>query len=247
MDEHQEFYSLYLPQLIAYVVPVVQWKGGGIEVGSGVLLNVSGRHFIATAKHCIDAKVRAIRSTNPFQQSGTTCVQELHILNLGWHDTLDIGYLEIADPECPELGLGQLSYDRIVGGRVQFVGFPEVLTEAVSSANGRLTDISLCAGTFGTTLETETDARMEFDFPTVGTKYDPATGGWKESPFPETPRGFSGGACFGVVRPASGPVLRVEYKLLGIQYAWVKERRVVRVVRIKQWCELLHRHGYLVP
>jgi len=65
MDEYREFYTLHLPHLISYVVPVLQSKNGRVEIGSGVLVNADGRHFVATAKHCIDADVRVIRSTNP--------------------------------------------------------------------------------------------------------------------------------------------------------------------------------------
>jgi hypothetical protein len=241
MDEDGEFYTLYLPHLISYVVPVLQSKKGGIEIGSGVLVNASGRHFVATAKHCIDADVRVIRSSNPLQRSGTTSTRLLHIVGRGWHDTLDLGYLEIKDPGCAELGWDQLCSDRIVSGRVQFVGYPEVLVETIQTVPGKLTDVSLAAGTFGTTLKEESDERMSFDYPKIGRRYDDATGTWYESPFPRTPRGFSGGACFGVVKPP-GLITQVQYKLLAIQYAW-NERDSVFAVPVKRWCELLTERG----
>jgi hypothetical protein len=241
MDEYREFYTLHLPSLIAYVVPVLQSKKGGIEIGSGVLVNASGRHFVATAKHCIDADVRVVRSTNPLQRVGTTHTRPLHILGRGWHDTLDLGYMEIADPECAELGWDQLCKDRIVSGMAQFVGYSEELLETIQTARGKLTDVSLAAGTFGTTLKGETDDRMTFDYPKIGTKYDETTGAWHESAFPKTPRGFSGGACFGVANPP-GLVAQVQYKLLAIQQAWNK-RDSVFAVPIKRWCELLTERG----
>jgi len=43
---------------------------------------------------------------------------------------------------------------------------------------------------------------MTFDYPKVGVKYDEGTGEWNESPFPKTPKGFSGGAIFGVAKKA---------------------------------------------
>ena len=133
MDEYLEFYSLHLPHLINYVVPVLQLKNGNIEIGSGVLVRASGRHFIATAKHCIDAKVRAVRSIAPLQPREACNIpsRELQVLRKGWHDTLDLGYLEIADPECAELRWDQLCDNWIVGGMVRFVGYPEVLTQPV--------------------------------------------------------------------------------------------------------------------
>lgn len=241
MDEDREFYTLHLPNLIGYVVPVLQSKKRRIEIGSGVLVNAGGRHFVATAKHCIDAKVRVVRSTHPRQRAGITGTRELRIIDRGWHDTLDLGYLEIADPECAELCWLQLCNDRIVGGLVHFVGYPEVLVETVETSPGRLTDVSLAAGTFATTLKEETDERMTFGYPKNGTKYDEATGTWYENPFPKSPRGFSGGACFGVAKPL-GLIAQVQYRLLAIQYAW-NERDSVFAVPVKRWCELLNERG----
>jgi hypothetical protein len=83
---------------------------------------------------------------------------------------------------------------------------------------------------------------MTFEYPKKGVKYDESTGKWIDSPFPETPSGFSGGACFAVVNPTS-LVAHVESKLLGIQRAWREPRRVVHVIPIKRWCELLVEHG----
>jgi hypothetical protein len=243
MDECREFYTLHLPHLINYVVPVLQSKNGGIEIGSGVLVNVRGRHLIATARHCIDADVRVVRSATPIQQTGTTTTKPLRILDKGWHDTLDLGYLETADPECAELGWDQLCSDRIVDGMVQIVGYPEVLVEAIHLLPGKLTDVSLAAGTFGTTIKKQTEDRLTFDYPKVGSKYNETTGTWHESPFPKTPKGFSGGACFGLTNPP-GRIAQVQYKLLAIQYAWdaIKCDKVF-AVSISRWIELLTERG----
>jgi hypothetical protein len=241
MDEDQEFYRLHLPQLVGYVVPVLQQKSR-IELGSGVLVKVGERHFVATAKHCIDGNVRAVRAIDPTQLTGTAGTRELRVIDKGWHDTLDLGFLEIADPRCPELSWDQLCPDRIVEGMVQFIGYPEVLVERIETVPGRLTDVSLAPGTFGTTLREETEDRMVFEYPQVGMRYDDATGGWYESPFPATPRGFSGGACFGVAQPP-GPVIQIQYRLLAIDYAWNEQERSVFAVPIKRWCELLIERG----
>jgi hypothetical protein len=76
----------------------------------------------------------------------------------------------------------------------------------------------------------------------MGLRYNEVTGYWDESPFPETPKGFSGGACFGIVNPTS-LVAHIEYKLLGIQYAWTKGRRGLHATSIKPWRELLVERG----
>jgi len=162
MDEYREFCTLHLPHIIGYVVPLLQSKKGGVEIGSGVLVNHNGHHFVATAKHCIDADVRAIRNTSTLQRAGSAEARLLNILGRGWHDSLDLGYLEIGDPKCAELGWDQLCNDRIVSGRAQFVGYPEVLIECAQTLPGKLTDISLAAGTLGTTLSPDYSEKREF-------------------------------------------------------------------------------------
>jgi hypothetical protein len=54
MDENREFYTLHLPQLVNYVVPVIQLKDGKLEIASGVLVRAAEKHFVATSKHCVD-------------------------------------------------------------------------------------------------------------------------------------------------------------------------------------------------
>lgn len=241
MDEDREFYTLYLPDLIGYVVPIMQSKKGRVDIGSGVLVNAGGRHFVATAKHCIDADVRVVRRMHAVRGTGTTGMRPLNIVGRGWHDTLDLGYLEIADPECAELCWQQLCNDRIVSGFVQFVGYPEELVEAVETSPRKHTDVSIAPGTFATSLKEETSDRMSFGYPKIGMKYNEATGTWFENPFPKSPRGFSGGACFGVAKPL-GLITQVQYRLLAIQYAW-NERDRVFAVPVKRWCDLLTERG----
>jgi hypothetical protein len=129
--DYQESRSVYLPNLINYVVPVIQErKNKGAQIGSGVLVGAEGRHFIATAGHCIDAvdaRVRAVRSSKPLRPhpAPNTPSRDLETLDRGWHDTLDLGYLVIADPECPELRWDQLCDRQIAEGLVHFVGYPK--------------------------------------------------------------------------------------------------------------------------
>ena len=243
MDENREFYTLHLPHLFGYVVPVLNAKKGDAcpAIGSGVLVNVSGRHFVATARHCIKDDVRVGRSIAPLQREGTIGMRPLHIIDRGWHDTLDLGYLEIQDPEVAELHWDQLCNDQIVSGLVHVVGYPEELVKLVETVPGKSVDVSLAAGIFSTSLDKETDDRMTFGYPKIGMKYDEAKEIWSESAFPKTPKGFSGGACFGVAEPP-GNITQVQYKLLAIQYAW-NERDSVFAVPIKRWCELLTERG----
>ena len=64
MTEDQGFRALHLETLINYVIPIVD---GALDLGSGVLVNVRGRHFVATARHCIDDAPKAMKSVQRMQ------------------------------------------------------------------------------------------------------------------------------------------------------------------------------------
>jgi hypothetical protein len=229
---YAEFAANYLPDLFNYVVPILN---GNKELGSGVLVNWQGRHLVATARHCIENKPRVFRPTSRLEQNKNVTTHQLRILRTEWHDTLDIGYLETDDPDAAELGADQLCNDRIADGMAHIVGFPTIMAR-VDWPNR---NISICGGSFSTTLVEETDDFLKFDYPKQGSRYDPATGGWRPSTFPETPHGFSGGGCFGVVSGAAGSIRTVAYKLLGIQASWSSDGRWVKVVPIKHLSDLL--------
>jgi hypothetical protein len=240
MDESAEFHDLYLPDLFRYVVPIV-WNPG--QVGSGVLVNVQGRHFVATAAHCIKDNPKVLLWKAPLHYTARTGAQPLQILQARWHENedVDIGYLEVADPECPQLRWGQLSNDRIIEGHVQIVGFP--VSEALVDLEQR--EVALRESIFQTSLIEETPEYLKFNYPKQGTAYNPSTRKWEPSEFPITPEGFSGGGCFGVVKTVGETGLSViEYKLLGIQSCWLKSERYVKAIPIKQWCDLLIAHGH---
>jgi len=228
--DEREFNTHHLPHLLNYVIPIVpkgEWPA------SGVLVSAGGRHFVATAAHCIVGTFRVVKSLEPLQlhRSYEGRVRELRILGIERHASLDVGYVEIADPECAELGLEQLAFEAITEGTVQIVGYPQVLAHVDQRS------LSIGQGTFGTSIIDRTANRILLSFPKSGWKLD-GSGAWVESEFPHHPKGFSGGACFGVMK-TPGLVERVEYKLLGIQYAWDKRSRELHAVPIKQWHEFL--------
>ena len=239
---HQEFSDLYLNDLINYVVFLSGMESANeVRCASGVLVNVMGRHFVATAEHCVRPNTVVMKSVRPVGRGGHYDVQRLRILGRGVNVERDIAYLEIEDPKRPEIQLNQLCSDRIVGGMVEIVGFPRVLAEFDST--GR--NLSVAPAVFSTTLRGETDRCMMFEFPVTGFNFNPDTGEWEDSPFPDTPHGFSGGGCFGVERSTDPPYV-VKYKLLGIQYEWDEAERYIRVMPIRHWCDLIRSVGIVV-
>jgi len=54
----------------------------------------------------------------------------------------------------------------------------------------------------------------------------------------ETPHGFSGGGCF-IISERPGEVAALGHKLIGIQSSWYRESRLVEVIPIKPWYEMV--------
>lgn len=128
MDEDIEFNDLYLPDLMRCVVAIFSVdEDSELSVGSGVLVNVGGRHLIATAAHCIKNRPQVMRCISPVNTTHPVEMHGARILRTGWHpnNDLDIGFLEIEDPNCLELEWGQLGRGP-VGSEVHIVGYPSV-------------------------------------------------------------------------------------------------------------------------
>jgi hypothetical protein len=236
VDDSKVFNDRCIPDLLRYVVPIV-WNP--LNLGSGVLVRVNGRHFVASAAHCIRERPHALVFNAQVNLSQHVETREVRILQAGWHDRLDIGYLEIEDPRTPELEWNQLSSGRIVGGFVHVIGFPSALLQL--DLNRR--EASLAQGTFSTSLIEETDEHLKFNYPRKGSRYDPASEDWLPSEFPSTPKGFSGGGCFGVTMEAIGGIEVVRYFLIGIQSCWLSSGRYIKAIPIKQWRDLLVARG----
>ena len=234
LSVYAEFSANYLPDLFCYVVPI---HIGDDKLGSGVLVNYQGRHIVATAKHCIENKPRVFVPTVRIGSHETVRTRQLRVIRVELHDELDIGYLEIEDPNCHELQTNQLCQKRIMGGMVHVIGYPSVMAFVDWSSM----NFSVCGAAFGTTLIEETDEYLKFDYPKQGSKFDPVQKAWMPSLFPESPHGFSGGGCFGVASSIVRRVQIIEYKLLGIQYAWSEDGRWVKVIPISHLCDLLAR------
>jgi hypothetical protein len=236
MDESAEFNNFHLPNLLRYVVAIFSGTG---DLGSGVLVNVGGRHLVATAAHCIENRPQVMLCRSPVKLAGAVEMRGVRVLDTVRHPNgdIDIGYLEIENPKVPEIGWRQLNWGPIEGP-VHIVGYPA--SHAKVDQPARV--ITVGQNAFQTNLIEATPEYLKFHYPEHGSAYDAATRTWVPCPFPETPRGFSGGGGFCVCKQTT-PVEFVEYRLIGIQSCWLKSERYVKVVPIKLWCDLVVARG----
>jgi hypothetical protein len=234
-DVYLDFSNSHLPDLFRYVTAIAHIDEDGNEaIGSGVFVQIHGRHFVATARHCIENNPRLLLGDFSATRKGIVPDRPVQIIQSGWHETLDIGFLETTDLNHSELSESHLCFEKIVAGPVHVVGHPEDRQEV----DKRRREISLFKCAFGTTLIEETDVSMKFAYPVEGVRVGDNKQ-WEKVPFPKTPRGFSGGAVFGVSNTSRGNLQAIEYKLLGIQCSWSETARWVKAVPIKCWHELI--------
>lgn len=236
--DYKEVETRYLPDLYQFIVPIAHVGEDGESIGSGVFINLKGRHFIATAKHCIQQDPRVIHSrfimldneagTQPRFETG----RPMQILNRGWHPTLDVGFLEIEEALAPEMTEDQLCFAKLTAGSVFVVGHPVCRIERFRERR----ELILNRCSFGTRVLEATDDYWKLEYPIAGLRAE--NGEWRGEPFPDA-NGFSGGGCFGISKTRRAGLEVVEYRLLGIQFSWHKEERWVKVAPIKQWFEVV--------
>jgi hypothetical protein len=226
----------YLPDLYRFIVPIAHEGDDGTEcIGSGVLVNLSGRHFIATAKHCIQHDPRVIHSGFIMveNQAGTQARlatdRPIRILKRGWHPTLDVGFLEVGEAIVPEMREDQLCFAKLTAGSVFVVGHPVCKIERCRERREFI--LNRCS--FGTRVLEATDDCWKLEYPIAGLRA--ANGEWLQGEaFPDA-KGFSGGGCFGISKTVRAGLEVIEYSLSGIQSSWHKGERWVKVIPIKQW------------
>jgi hypothetical protein len=243
LKEHEEFADTHLLNLKQYVVMVAhRGEFGDEKIGSGVLVNIGGRHLVATAAHCIKDDPRVIPG-NGFcliDKSRFIGEQPVKILRRRWHNTLDVGFLELESACGSELQAAQMCSERIVGGSVYVIGNPASAAQ-VFSEKATIVVQRCCIGVLP--LEQTHDA-LKFSYDQVGVRQG-IDNQWREERVPDAP-GLSGGGIFGVANPSYGAILSIEYKLFGIQYAWptsearARGERWILAVPIQRWLDLVN-------
>ena len=227
-----DFVKKHTEALKQYVVAVADEDGDSNgQIGSGVSVNINGRHFVGTAAHCIQNKPKVIHRNFFAETHGATgkirfgTDKPIPILNRGWHPTLDIGFLEISETPTLEITESQLDSPVTIGGTIHIIGYPACMIQWDNARN----TVDLHKVPFGTNIIEIADDFLKLDYPIIGKRAE--NGEWVDEPFPKTPHGFSGAGCFGVNQTINRRLRGleiIEYKLVGIQCEWHKTERWVK-------------------
>src|SRR5438270_3856158 len=114
MHVYTNFATNHLPALLKYAVAIAHEDDDGTAcIGSGVFVTARGRHFIATAEHCIRRNPQVMVGDFHLIDDRIVARNPLRILASRSHASLDIGLLEVESPNQPELQQTQLCCDRI--------------------------------------------------------------------------------------------------------------------------------------
>lgn len=223
------------------------------EAGAGVCVQIGGRHFVATAAHCMKGLV-LVANENGFEYPSNRTVT---ILNRRADRDIDIGFLEIKiDEEFIALGRSFCSIDQIelsdlmVRHMHHIIGYPVGQWKQI----GGQTELVKCG--FGTVFQGKEGEYLILPFPkkedwyrfgrdsTEKSSFVETPEGFRaeKSSFVETPNGFSGGGLWGFVRVPEGELFvpAKHIKLRGIQSSWQIDRRLIQCVPILRWLKLIH-------
>lgn len=237
MREYEEITMIHYPNIFPFNILIAHEDVdfGDESIGTGVMVGLGGRHLIATAAHCIKRNPRVMRETNFFMDKQYKMRSEPPVRILGHcvHPRLDIGLLEVGEALGPEVREDQLYTGNdeaaLRAGMLSVIGHPGCRIDVDEARK----EITLVKSVFGSHVTDMTDDWLKMDYPTTGFRMEGDK--WIEEPFIATPKGFSGGGCFGV--SMSGEVPTILYKLVGIQSSWHPGERWVEVVPIRPWLE----------
>ena len=230
----------HYPLLYRQVVMIVhehEDTGAPQQIGAGVLANVEGRHFVASAAHCIRRNPRVIREAQWNQNTNALLPQqEAVIVQGGTHKLLDIGFLEVATAIGPEISEEQLYFNPGLALQpdwsLHVIGYP--FKTIAKSESLQMT--TMRKKSFISNMAEQTDTYIKIHYPKVGYRLENEE--WVEAPFVETPHGYSGGGCF-VISEQPGEVAVLGHKLIGIQSSWNQKKRTVTVIPIRPWYDIV--------
>lgn len=231
MDAYEELERVHIPNISEYILAIAHKNedSGEESIGTGVMIGFRGHHLVATAAHCIKNNPRVIHSENfGINDAGDFITSPIvNIIQTWSHSHLDIGFLQIKEPLGSEMSEDQLCSDQIKEGLRYIIGYPVCRIET----NELLKEKIFVKSIFGSTVTDQTDNYIRLSYPENGVRFE--NGQWVEKPFFESPRGFSGGGCFGINVTDSCILQEIRYKLFGIQSSWHPSERWVEVIPIR--------------
>jgi hypothetical protein len=238
--------------ILHHTVPIVSADSKDFSIGSGVLIEIEGRLFIATAYHCIRRNpVLLMDGMELTYRQGAPILPQprIRILRSGGDPSIDIGLLELETGKSilSEAGYFSCSLDQVHTQKIPVTG-PEDQPNPIHVAGWPRYSQDIQGERLFRTLEGfitryrgSDQTHFYYDFGERAKQWDESRGGWEEKSTP-SPVGFSGGGCWGIVKSKPGALYdpRRHIRLFAIQSAWTVSTRVVTAILIAEWLKLLY-------
>lgn len=245
--QYDSEHTLSFQSILRHTVPLLHCHNKGLKLGSGVLVDIGDRSFVATAFHCIgDAIGNAVVMTDGvgIPNDGSLPSSPVPILAQGGDKRLDIGFLEIPRGavirtayEHEACALGQLYIGPTPSsGNLHLCGWPQYgfeypdPTTLLQSLEGLIVQL--------TGFDTE---RLRFKFSGEACKRDDR-GQWIRKATP-SPHGFSGGGCWAITKAGESELYAPSKttRLLAIQTHWNTIDECTATL-IGEWVRIIDQH-----
>jgi len=208
-------------------------KGPGI--GTGVAFRVGDRLFLITAGHCLQSAF----GVSLFAGEGPAL--EAEVLNCRFHPDSprtdvhkDIGFVEIRNmpslPACQleQFNIGEPTVQVPTDGALLFIaGCPESGFQPL--VRPAQVGLAVIAGY----LHGGSETVLEIEYERTGHAVSPDGSSFQDSDFFATPRGFSGGGVWVLLKPKEGELFlpHKHVKMCGTQFQWDEDRRMLQAMR----------------
>lgn len=216
----------------SYTHAIVIKKTG---IGTGVAFRLGERLFLITAGHNLDS----VFQVSLFVREGP--VVQAEVLSYHFHPDSrkfdvhrDVGFVEIKNvPSLPACQLEQFHIGKATpqiptnGGPFFIAGCPE--SEFLTPERPDQIGLSVIAGY----LQGGSETTLEIDYARSGHAVSPDGSSFQESDFFATPRGFSGGGVWVLLKPKEGELFLPckHVKMCGTNFQWNKDRRMLQAMR----------------
>lgn len=204
-------------------------------IGTGVAFRLGDRLFLITAGH----NLRSEFKVSLFAREGAAV--EAEVLNYHFHPDSgqtelhrDIGFIEIKNvpslPACylEQFHIGEATPQIAKDGMLIFIaGCPE--SSFLPPERPEQIGLAVIAGY----LHAGDERILEIDYARSGHAVSPDGGAFQVSDFFESPRGFSGGGAWVLLKPSEGELFlpQKHVKMCGTNFCWNRTSRLLMVMR----------------
>jgi hypothetical protein len=243
--QYDEEYLTSYRSIFRYTAAIVHRdKHGKPAFGSGVLIDIGDKRFVATAHHCIREAVLWLEGMD-IPRDERLPSPKVPVLNKGGDGETDVGFMEIPKGALLKTAIEQeaCTLDQVytdagdkAGWPIHICGWPQygVRRLGADTIERSLEGIMVqCVGA--------DDKYLRFEFADTARGLD-ERGEWVIKPTP-SPKGYSGGGCWAITKSKDDELYipMRNTKLVALQSAWDGERFGWGPL-IGEWISVINKH-----